>query len=492
MRLRHYCWLLVFLVVSGNAFAYTWTMQVSPYATGGTPRAACQAHINTRQNPSSYTIFAITMTSNGTAAECAWGAFVHSQIFTTIARSGSCSGVYNPADGSCTAAAPNAGESCGTGSHGGLPNFPKIINTAGNCVFASEADKQALCTSLSKSNRTGYILVGYDSSNSPINPGSIDQQGCVASVNSVDHCKAPATKATGAISLGPAPQRCRVGLSFSGQVAEGEAPAFVAPGGGQEGLCVPGDDCSLDDLPDVTDSQPCTYTTDSEGRKVCESFNYHGKPGDGVNCGTFNGQFRCEGTKPTSNGISIGTVIEEKDNPDGTKTITKTDIHNKVVCSGVGSCTTQTTKSTTVTIKDVAGNTVSQNGSCTGPNCAPNGTGNTGDSDGDGISDCAATNGCSEEEGEGIGGQDWYEPGDETYVDVIGGFAERVQDMPAVQGVGNFLTFTPSGACPIYEVTAWEFTIRLDQWCGDDIPWDLVQAIIIGLFAMAAFRIAFL
>ena len=504
MNRYQYVLLAILAGFSSNLFASSITywqflpLTSSQYSPGhyGSALAACQSY-----NPNPQATYGLSNNS-GTQAWCYRGiystydhvGYVHLKTETCqfgntgLTCNTSCPAPKQMVDGQCISVAPNVGEDCGTGHHGGVTNFPKVINTAGECVFLSQMDPQTQCKYLARSTRTGYTLVGYDGNSNPINPGSVTQEGCTASVISVDHCKAPAVRQTGSIMLAPAAQPCRVGLSFTGEVADGEPPQFVPPGGGNEGICPPGEDCSLDDLPDITESQPCSYTTDGEGRKVCESFNYHGKPGDGVNCGTVNGKFECIGTKPTSNGISIGTVIEEKSNADGTTTTTKTDVHNKVVCSGVGSCTTQTTTSKTVTIKDGSGKTISQTGTCTGANCAPNGTGGKGDTDGDGIDDCATGADCSEEGTADIPGAPELEEAEEIG-DSTGDYFGRIANAPIVAAVTN-LAIPTGGSCPVYNAVTMIGTFDSSAFCN--LAPELLSGLrflFLALWAWAAIRL---
>lgn len=277
-------------------------------------------------------------------------------------------------------------------------------------------------------------------------------------------------------------------MNFTGEVEDNGVPHGGYEGSkGEDGLCEPGEPCNLPDFPNVNEQQPCSYVTDIEGRKSCSSFNYNGKPGNGMGCGTFNGEFGCYGTA-SSEGSQIDTKVTQTPTPDGGIKEEKTDTYQKTVCSGPGSCSTTITTNKSTTIKNGNGETVSESSECTGPHCAEGGKGGKGDSNGDGIKD-----GDDEgEEGIEVGGQDWYQEGEKTYGDVIGDFSERVSDLPSVQGVNNFLTFTPSGACPVYQTSAWVWDIRLDHWCRDTIPWPLIGGVVMGLFATLAFRIAFL
>ena len=236
-----------------------------------------------------------------------------------------------------------------------------------------------------------------------------------------------------------------------------------------------------------TDSKPCNYAS-VNGALECVSSSIENKEGT-KNCGTFNGAWQCVKVPPTSNGISILTKVTTESTPDGGTKTTKTDTATQTKCTDIGKCTTSTTTNVNVTIKDGQGNTTSTTGTCKGDNC-PDKNGNP-DANGDGFGDCVGDD-CGEDEETKVGAQDWYQEGEDTYASVLGDFADRVANIPVVAGVDNFLSVTPTGACPVWQVDAWVFHIRLDQFCQGEIPWDLIRSIVIGCFAFLTFRIAFL
>jgi len=296
--------------------------------------------------------------------------------------------VYDPSiiDGSsqCKDDLPPGGEKCGEEIIGGA-TIPKITNAQGQCVPFYDADKPSQCMHFAQSTRFTSIYVSVDDAGNAIKPPSIIEQGCVATVLDISHCKAPAPRKTGTVSLGPAPIRCRVALNFSGAPGDGDAPPWVAPPGQPGDICQPGDECIPPDEPIINDKQPCVYVPDGEGRMVCSSSQYTGKPGDYSNCGTVNnGPFKCYGKNPSSTGTMTQTKVDTKLNGDGSTTTIKTDTQTKVVCSGVGSCTNQVTTNVTTTTKDPNGNITSDVSKCTGPNCKPSGGINDGGSSGTG------------------------------------------------------------------------------------------------------------
>jgi hypothetical protein len=305
--------------------------------------------------------------------------------------------IYDPSiiDGSNQCVAPG-GEKCGDEIIGGA-TIPKITNAQGQCVPFYDADKPSQCMHFAQSTRFTTIYVSVDDAGNAIKPPSIIEQGCVATVLDISHCKAPAPRKTGTVSLGPAPIRCRVALNFSGAPGDGDAPPWTAPPGQPGDICEPGADCIPPDEPIINDKQPCVYVPDGEGRMVCSSSQYTGKPGNYSNCGSSStvngGKFTCLGKNPSSTGTMTHTKVDTKLNGDGSTTTTKTDTQTKVVCSGVGSCTNQVTTNVTTTTKDPNGNITSDVSKCTGPNCKPSGgiddggSSGSGDGKGDGEGD---------------------------------------------------------------------------------------------------------
>jgi hypothetical protein len=262
-----------------------------------------------------------------------------------------------------------------------------------------------------------------------------------------------------------------------------------------DGFCPTGDCTEAPDTPEVpsptpsefNDTQPCIYGSDGQGGLTCTSSTKNEKEGSSQ-CGTVNGTHTCISKAPQYNGIEIVSNVKTETNPDGSTTTTKTDTATSKNCKNIGDCTTSSTTTTSTTTKNGAGETTSVSGSCTGAQCPDKNT--NPDGDGDGFGDCVGDD-CGD--GEGGGANDWYEPGEDTYQSVIEAYADRIAATPVLSGVSNFLTFTPSGACPVYTVDTWVFSIRLDQWCsGSTIPWELIQAVILAAAAFFAFRIAFL
>lgn len=240
------------------------------------------------------------------------------------------------------------------------------------------------------------------------------------------------------------------------------------------------------DPQDIKEQEPCNYTTAPDGSQVCKSVTNNEK--EGQSCGSFNGVQLCVDKNPTQNKVEIDTKVESETTADGKTKITKTDTAKITKCKGINDCKTETTTNKTVTVKNGNGDTESTTGTCTGAAC-PDNNGNP-DANGDGLGDCS-TGDCGEGEGDEEGGGGWYEGTDDTFGSVLQAFADDVAQIPMVDGIGNFLTFSPGGSCPAGYVNAWVFTIELDQWCGDHIPWSLIAAVVMAAAAFLSYRIAF-
>lgn len=495
--------LFIFLTATistiAHAASYDWYSPNSPHLYGATPMEVC-----IKMNSGSSTGMTFQMASGGIDGTCLYNGVSYNGYIQRRGTSCPATGqTYSNTTGVCSCPSgqtvvagkcvlpPPGGDVCGKVNFMG-GQVDKITNTAGQCVHPLDADLPSTCKYLSKSTRTGSTYVSFDGSGNPKNPGPIQTGGCVATPISVDHCKAPAVKAQGGVSLGPAPALCKVGLSFSGAVA-GQAPVpFVPPAsvGNQDGVCYPGQDCDPADLPINTSSTPCKYEWDqSIGMQVCRSTKFTGKPGDYTGCGTGpDGKFKCYGTAPSSNGIDLGTTVKTQDNPDGTTTTTKTDTHNKVVCSGIGSCTTTTTKTTQVTIKDGNGNTTGQTTTCTGANCSQTGAGGLGDSDGDGADDCQNNDTC---EG-GPGGPTELPELDEqpTVAETTEAYFNRIKNAPIAQALS--IAVPSGGSCAAGTAQTFFGSISFDSFC------QLAPSVLAGLrylflaiWAWAAIRLFF-
>lgn len=361
------------------------------------------------------------------------------------------------------AAASNAGTSC-TGTGTALSPFGHVIDSAGQCVDYTRADTAAQCKSLSGTASPHTLYVNFDGDGNPLTPPPINARGCEAVAATVGHCKmAPARTFPTGGSIQPTTNKCKVMVSFTGNTV-GSAPVAppISTAPGIDGVCPPGEACpDVPDAPIANNSQPCTYVEDGEGRRVCSSNNYNYQPGNS-SCGAVNGQFVCIGKAPETNGIKIDTQVVDKNNADGTKTSTKTDTATQVNCTGNNSCTAKVTTNTTVTVYNSSGTKVSQSTTCTGPACS---VGGKGDSDGDGMNDCALGKDCSETDEPGEVGEMPSLDEASDYGDSLSGYYQRLTNAPILKSVTS-LSVPEGGSCSGSSVTI-EYigTINTSAFC---------------------------
>jgi len=394
---------------------------------------------------------------------------------------------YDPVTYQCKVTAVS-GTPC-TGSGSALTGFGHITNSEGQCVDYVNADIPSQCKSLAGTSAPHTMYISFDDDGNPINPPPITAGGCAAIAAGVSHCvKAPKRVFPTGGSIQPTGNNCKVLVSFSGAVGGtgNKLPVVSGPSGDSDALCK-GDCADVPPAPIDNDTKPCTYVYDGEGRKVCSSSNFNYSPGNS-SCGTVNGTFQCVGKAPTTNGIVIDTTVTDTTNADGSTTSVKKDTASQIVCNSPKPCVVTTTTNTTTTNYNSNGAKTGQSTSCTGPACSTDGKG---DSDGDGLADCAVGK-CEETEGTEVGPQDWHEKGDETYGTAFEAFADRVTASPVMKAGDQFFAFNPSGACPVWSVNTWVFSITLDQHCSADIPWDVIKAIIMACAGFVAFRWALL
>jgi hypothetical protein len=493
--------LLLFLLFSGFSSAYTFRLEAYgdtyPSAT-----AACDGfkskQVIQQQYPSSAVL------SGGPinyACDVRYFNSGMSQIASSaITRTGqSCpsNGTFDPLLGVCNSPPALDGTVCFDDA---IPP-PRVIQN-GICTNLASSTPQTQCKYFAGTGnvqtRTFWVYEGSGDSTDLTVQNLQDKTGCeiapTSDIKPEADCKYfPPTPAVpyfveGVLSPGvsqPGTYRCKASSALTGNYIAPSNSSGLKPA---DTICAdPGSPaCSLPDL-NKSEQKPCTYTTDSKGNQVCTSSKFEATQGK-TKCGFVGSEFKCSEDlkKATGAGLSIATKVETKTQPDGKIKEVKTDVQTATNCKGTD-CTTKTTTTTTTTIKSSGGATESVSGTCTGDNCPDKNT--NPDGDGDGFGDCTGSD-CGE--GEGGGKNDWYTPGEDTYSSVIQDFATAVSGIPVVAGVDNFLTFTPSGACPVYTADVWVFSVRLDQWCSDStIPWDLIKAIILGCCAFLAFRIAF-
>lgn len=118
-------------------------------------------------------------------------------------------------------------------------------------------------------------------------------------------------------------------------------------------------------------------------------------------------------------------------------------------------------------------------------------------SSGSSASSCPAGQECNGDGGTG----EWPEPtgfcedGEEcsslTMEGVLGDFMEGITSAEIIASMDEFLTVDGGGSCPVWNVSAWIFTLTIDQFCSPHIPWALIRGVILFVASVIAFRIAF-
>ncbi|MFG5864596.1 hypothetical protein ACFW0B_25815, partial [Pseudomonas sp. CR1201] len=187
---------------------------------------------------------------------------------------------YNPtALPQCVVPPPNVGEQCGTDANG----KPKFINSQGECAEGDQLDQAAVCKALAgQGTKTQKVFIKFDDDGNPQAPAIADRTGCVAelALSGVDHCKLPAGKSEGGVTLVAAGSWCTIFVNFTGEVASDTGSGYPLgnPAAGEEGVCPNPDQCLAPEPPIVKDSKPCNYMSD--GQIVgCESQEFEGNPG---------------------------------------------------------------------------------------------------------------------------------------------------------------------------------------------------------------------
>lgn len=216
---------------SAKAEVYYWERYTAPDGKRyDSAVSACESHYPRSDHYESYTYAGVTFVS-ATRVTCQARLSSNGVVIgdmTVIRKGDSClpGTTYDSQTGECLAPQEPNGEKCGEEVIGGA-TIPKIKNAEGECVPFYDADKPSQCKHFSESTRFTTAIIAVDDNGNPSPPPPIVEQGCVATVIDYSHCKAPAPKKVGAISLGPAPVRCRVALNFTGAVADGEPPVFA-------------------------------------------------------------------------------------------------------------------------------------------------------------------------------------------------------------------------------------------------------------------------
>lgn len=487
MRMYRCLWLFAILSVTGSASAteYYWKNWV--YSANYSSHQAAFDAVKAYFGPTRvYTITAQTDTKTTVRVTTNTGTFVSSGDILRYGSSCPAGTTWDSTTKSCLGPAPNAGEICTPQG----AQYPYIINTSGQCVPAHQADQSAQCKAAAAKGTTPQSLyVAFNSNGDPEPPPKTEFFGCEFVALSTAHCKAPAPTChpTSGICTSSVVAKCTVMGNFTGNVAPGFGPGSgydspPNPEGDElnEAPCLDGP-CSLPDLPVQTETKPCTYVPDSEGRMLCSSWNYTGAPGES-NCGQFNGEFKCIKKPSTVDATKIDTQVETKQNADGTTTQTKTDTHTKITCTGT-QCASQVTITNKTTIYNGDGTKASETGSCTGPNC---GTGKN-DQDGDGLDDCKVGGDC-EFDGTPLSGPSLDDvPG---FGASVGTFVGRVAASPIVSSVTG-ISVPTGGSCGFQSIST-EYTGTIDAGIFCTLAPELLGALrylFLAIWAWVAIRL---
>ncbi|WP_372878687.1 hypothetical protein [Spongiibacter marinus] len=78
-----------------------------------------------------------------------------------------------------------------------------------------------------------------------------------------------------------------------------------------------------------------------------------------------------------------------------------------------------------------------------------------------------------------------------SYDGIMTKFRDRMQQSAVVSGLSGFFNVSFTGSCPVYSANVWVFDITFDQWCSPQVPWGLIQGIVIATALFASARIAF-
>lgn len=227
-------------------------------------------------------------------------------------------------------------------------------------------------------------------------------------------------------------------------------------------------------------NQPCIYETLPDGTQRCRSAKK--TDAEGQICGEFNGKRLCPDRQPKTDGTTIDTTVKTQTNPDGSKTITKTDTATKEVCVGAGACSSTTTTTTTTTHVDAHGNKTGESSTCTGSACPSEGNP---DGDGDGIGDCTGDD-CGE--GGGVPELDDGVPG---FGEALGDFLGRAGSAPIVSSLDG-IGLEGVGTCSFPSVTV-EYlgTLNFDVICEQSGWLDVLYGLMLAVWSLAAVRLFF-
>ncbi|MGX5724804.1 hypothetical protein ACWKWZ_07185 [Metapseudomonas otitidis] len=400
---------------------------------------------------------------------------------------------YDPNTGGCTTPVANVGSRCGDMD---VTGYPKIINTAGECVQAARADIAAFCKFHGQDE--GYkdstlkdVLVQKDPNGNPIQPTDTAQFGCTVKVTGANCTTPPPTEtcADGVCVVKERSAVCTLNVHHTGEVFNNKAD----PGVLANARCVSGD-CLPPPPKQETKSEPCTYVSTGANSVACVSSQFFTKEGQSQ-CGTVNGVLTCKNDmpKPISGGIRISTEVKTEALPDGGTKTTKTDKRTDTKCTGMAlvNCISGVTTSSTVTVKDGKGNVVSTTGSCTGKSCPDKNT--NPDSDGDGFGDCVGGD-CSTGEGDGTATGGLTTPElDEApeYADSVQKYIDRLSNAPIAKALKG-ITVPSGGTCSIGSAQTFFGSIDFSSFCSS-APQLLngLRYLFLAIWAWAAIRLFF-
>lgn len=477
--------ILLFAALLFSAFThaadYYWQASGDP-SKYSTPRAAC---LSSDPTETRYRLVSVVLTPAGDSGTCNYedkfsGNRPSTSFVTRYGDSCPVGTAFNSVTGECELPAGEAGEECDGPEFMGMP---ALYNSQGQCVSWDKADKPALCKSLAKSGTSFTDLyVAFDGDGNPEKPQA-EKFGCEVNVVDVAQCKMPVPKCGSGICIEHMVTKCKVGVTFTGNVAgDGNGSGYPVSGGaGEEGVCPEGVDCTPKPEPVVEESKPCNYMYN--GQVVsCESSEFKGDPGE-MNCGRVNnGPYECTKKVPQSNGIDIKTKITTEPTADGGTKTTKEDQHTKTVCSAPGSCTTQVTNNKTVIVKDSSGKTVSESGECTGALCDGKGNGKTPSKGGN----CQPGEECgTQEEGSFSGPENGEVPG---FGESLQSFKDKVSAAPLIAGV-SAIQMPSGGSCSMGSASTMIGTISMDSFCDNSSWLDPLYYVFLAVGALAAVRI---
>jgi len=390
----------LFLVVFGNSAFAAQTSQYysAPYNQVGYVATSCSAAtqlaISAAQGDG-WNVYGVEYNAGSFCAHVAlqhsvygnWGEIRVSGPLTHDCGPGMHS-VLNPGPNglSCSATDPTpppppaeAGTLCEDQS-GATDDNPKIYNSSGQCVSFKGSDQSTACAYLGNASENTYLNIQLEFDRdigADILPSTAgDKSGCQVEVLQPIKCVTPPPNCRDGICI-LKQSICTVEAKFTGQpAATSEDPTKV--------VCLDGS-CASVPTDKVVENQPCDYTTNAAGERVCKSVNSSGTPTVEQGGQVTPGQTVVN---------EVNTVENTTVNSDGSSTTVKTDTLTKYECTG-NTCTHSTSTSTTTTNKAPTGSTTGSNTTCTGPYCNSNGTVNSG---------TGGTGGTGTEPGEACGG----------------------------------------------------------------------------------------